>query len=172
MALGVFLWYAYNVWTRKAHASTGATWVMWVVLDSLLLATTIANNEPGYLPGAWVLGSTSVAIALFVRGKWIWSYKETICAIGAIISAYIWFRYGALIGLMGSITAMNIAGIPNFIDLWRNPIKDTWPVWGFSALSCLLTLIGSDWSLGGIINAVNGIFFNTILLIIVLFKKP
>jgi len=43
---------------------------MWTILDSLLLVTTLANHKPGWLPGAWTLGASSVAIALLVRGTW------------------------------------------------------------------------------------------------------
>jgi hypothetical protein len=172
IAVSVLLWYAYNVWTLKVPASTPASWMMWTILDSLLLATTLANHQPGWLPGAWTMGAGSATIALFVRGKWVWSYKETICAIGAAVCAYVWLKYGALLGLLAGIAAMNTAGIPNFIDLWKNPIRGTWPVWGFTVVACFCTLLGSDWSFGGIILAVTSMVFNGMILAVVLFKKP
>lgn len=171
VAFSVLIMFARNVWTRKVPASTPASWLMWTILDVLLLVTTLANHKPGWLPGAWTLGAGSVTVALIVRGKWIWSYKETISAIGAAIATYIWLSYGAMLGLVASIAAMNIAGIPNFIDLWKNPIRGTWPVWGFTAVACFLTLLGSDWSFGGIILATTSMFFNGLLLCIVLFRK-
>lgn len=172
IAVSVLLWYAYNVWTMKVQPSSPASWMMWTVLDSLLLATTLANHQPGWLPGAWTLGAGSATIALFIRGKWSWSYKETICAIGSAICACVWLKYGALLGLLAGITAMNTAGIPNLIDLWRNPIRGTWPVWGFTVVACFCTLLGSDWSFGGIILSLNSMTYNGIILAVVLFKKP
>ena len=172
IALSVLLWYAVNVWTRRVPPSTPASWLMWAILDMLLLATTLANHQPGWLPGAWTLGACSAAFALFVRGRWVWSYKETISAIGAAICAYVWLAHGALLGLLAGIAAMNIAGVPNMIDLWRNPIRGTWPVWGFTLVACFCTLLVSDWSFSGIILAVTSMFFNGILLAVVLFKRP
>lgn len=172
IAFSVLILFACNIWTRKVPASTPATWLMWTILDALLLVTTLANHKPGWLPGAWTLGAGSVTVALIVRGKWLWSYKETISAIGAAIATYIWLSYGAMLGLIAGVVAMNTAGIPNFIDLWKNPIRGTWPVWGFTAVACLCTLLGSDWSSGGIILAASAMFFNGLLLCIVLFKQP
>ena len=59
-----------------------------------------------------------------------------------------------------------------FIDLWKNPIRGTWPVWGFTVVACFCTLLGSDWSFGGIILAVTSMVFNGMILAVVLFKKP
>lgn len=172
VAVAVLLWYAYSVWSRKVMPSTPASWLMWTILDILLLGTTLANHKPGWLPGAWTLGASAVTMALFVRGKWSWSYKETICAIGAGVCAVVWLKFGALLGLVAGIAAMNTAGIPNFIDLWRNPIRGTWPVWGFTVLACLFTLLGSDWSFGGVILAASSIAYNGSIMLIVLFKSP
>ena len=172
IAFCTLLKYAYKIWTKKVEPSTPASWVMWTVLNALLLGTTLANNQPGWLPGAWTVGATSVMVALLVRGKWVWSYKETLSAIGAAACAYVWLKYGALVGLLAGIAAMNAAGVPNFIDLWRKPIRGTWPVWGFTVVACFCTLLGSDWSFKGVILPVTSIFFNSILLLVVLFKKP
>jgi hypothetical protein len=169
---GGLILFARNIWTRKVPASTPASWLMWTIMDALLLVTTLANHKPGWLPGAWTLGAGSVTAALIVRGKWLWSYKETISAIGAAIATYIWLSYGAMLGLIAGIVAMNTAGIPNFIDLWKNPIRGTWPVWGFTVLACFCTLLGSDWSLNGTILALTSAFFNGLILCVVLFKKP
>jgi hypothetical protein len=171
IAFGIMAWYACNVWMRKVPASTPASWLMWAILDSLLLLTTLANHQPGLLTGAWTIGATMVTIALFVRGKWSWSYKETICAIGVAITACVWLNYGALVGLLAGIAAMNTAGLPIAIDLWRNPVRGTWPVWGFTTIACLCTLLGSDWSFAGIILPCTSMFFNGLLTWVVLFKK-
>lgn len=171
IAFSVLMWFALNVWTRRVPPSTPASWLMWSIMDSLLLFTTLANHQPGWLPGGWTLGASSVTAVLLVRGKWSWSYKETICAIGAATATYAWLHYGAITGLLSGIIAMNVAGIPNFIDMWRNPIRGTWPVWGFSTIACLFTLLGSDWSFGGIILAASSMFFNGMLTLVVLFRK-
>ena len=172
IAFSVLIRFAYHVWKRKVPASTPASWLMWTILDALLLVTTLTSHKPGWLPGAWTLGALSVTVALIVRGRWSWSYKETICAIRATIATFIWLSYGAMLGLVAGIIAMNTAGIPNFIDLWKNPIRGTWPVWGFTVVACFCTLLGSDWSFGGIILASTSMIFNGLILCTVLFRKP
>jgi hypothetical protein len=170
IAFGTLLWFAYGVLTRKIPATTPASWLMWAVLDSLLFITTLANHKPGWLPGAWVIGSASVTFALFVRGKWSWSYKETICASCAAIATGVWLHYGAFTGLIAGIFAMNIAGVPNFIDMCRKPVRESWPVWFFTAVACLFTLLGSDWSFEGSTLAATGMIVNGALAVIVLSK--
>jgi len=83
----------------------------------------------------------------------------------------VWLHYGALLGLLAGIVAMNVAGVPNFIDMWHKPIRESWPVWGFTTVAYFCTLLGSDWSFGGIILAVSSMFFSGLLTLIVLFKN-
>ena len=61
IAFCVLIWFAVNVWTRKVPASTPASWLMWTILDGLLTVTTLANHQPGWLPGAWTVGAASGA---------------------------------------------------------------------------------------------------------------
>lgn len=171
IALINLLWFALNIWTRKVPASTAASFLMWTILDVLILGSTLAAHKPGWLPLGYTIGALLVTLATFVRGKWLWSYKETICAIGAAITSYIWFTWNADAAVFAGVCAMNIAGIPILVDLWRNPIRGTWPVWAITVVACIFTILGSDYSLTGTILAWAGIAFNGSVTLIVLFKK-
>jgi hypothetical protein len=145
---------------------------MWTVLDVLLLGSTISAHQPPWLPLGYTIGAFMVTVALFVRGTWQWSSKETWCAIGAGITAFLWLTLGALAGILAGITAMTLAGMPLWIDMYRNPVRATWPLWTITVVACLLTLLGSDWSLSGIALALGGILFNGSIAYLVLFRKP
>lgn len=172
IGFSVLVWFAYGVWFKKIPATTPASWLMWTVLDAILLVTTIASGKAPWLPLGWTIGATLVTIACFVRGTWTWSYKETISAIGSGISIYLSYKWGHFAGLLGAIFAMNIAGIPITVDMWRNPVRESTPVWVFTVVACLFTLLGSDWSKAGIVLALSSMAYNGAMAIIARFKNP
>lgn len=170
IAIGILLWYAWGIWTYKIPSSTPASFLMWTILDSILLVTTLANDQPAWLPGGWTLGALCVTVVMFIRGKWQWSYKETICAIGALVSMYAWYRWNALAGLIAATVAMNCAGAPIWIDMWRFPIRSSWPVWFFTAVASAMTLLGSDETVSGSLLSVSAIVYNGSLFFVVTFR--
>lgn len=172
IAFLTLVWYARNIWFKKVPAQTPASFLMWTMLDMVLLATTLANHKPGWLPGAWTAGATLVTIALFVRGKWAWSWKETLSAICATVAMSVWYKSNNEIGLYAAIIAMNSAGVPNLIDMWKNPIRESWPVWFLTVVACLFTIAGSDWTFNGMILPICSTIYNGTVTLIVLFKKP
>jgi hypothetical protein len=144
IALINLLIFAKGIWSRKIPSSTPASFMMWTVLDVIILASTLFAHQPGWLAGAYVVGATAVTAAMFARGKWLWSYKETICAVGAGITTYVWFHWTSSMAVLAGVCAMTVAGMPIWIDMWKNPIKGTWPVWTFTVVACICTLLGSD----------------------------
>ncbi|MFA6227498.1 MAG: hypothetical protein WC631_03430 [Candidatus Paceibacterota bacterium] len=106
-----------------------------------------------------------------MRGKWSWSYKETVCAVATVIAAYFWQTQGASVGVLAGVVAMTVAGTPLYIDMIREPIRGTFYVWAVTALACVLTLLASDWSFIGTILAWGGLVFNGSLALIVLRGK-
>jgi hypothetical protein len=166
------MWFACGIWNRKIPASTPASFLMWTVLDVLILASTLSAHKPCWLALGYTVGALAVTIACYARGKWIWSYKETVCAVGGIITAYIWMTWNAEIAIFSGVCAMTITGIPISVDLWHNPIRETWKVWTITVVACVFTLFGSDWSLSGTILAWAGIAYNGGMALIVLLRKP
>ncbi|MFA6445797.1 MAG: hypothetical protein WCW14_00915 [Candidatus Paceibacterota bacterium] len=173
----VLFWFSIQIWMtkngndKKSTLPSPASWLMWMVLDSFMLVTTIIAGKPMWLPLSYTAGATFVTIALLVRSTWVWSYKETICAIGAGVSMYVWQKWGAGMGILAGCASMTIAGIPLILDMIRDPIRKTFYVYALVVLACTCTLLGSDWTLSGTALAWGGIAFNGTLALVVLRGK-
>lgn len=168
IAVSILLHYAINVWRKKAEAQSVATWLMWTLLDILLLTTTWLAEKPVWLPLGWTVGASLVTLSLFVHGQWVWSRKETLCTIATTVATGVWLTQGAVAGIVAGTLAMTCAGIPLLIDMARNPQRSTFPVWFFTVVACVCTLIGSDWTLASTFLPFGSITYNGILSILAL----
>jgi len=165
------LWFAKLIWQRKTSPQSSASWLMWVILDAVLLGSTIAAKQPMWLPLSYTLGAAAVTVTLFARGVWLWSWKETVCGVGALIAAYLWLNTGALAGIIAGLVAMTFAGMPIMIDMIKTPVRSTLPVWGWTVVACICTIIGSDWTWEGTLVAAGGLSYNGIMSVLVLRGK-
>ncbi|MEI6058108.1 MAG: hypothetical protein WCQ60_04020 [bacterium] len=172
IALANLLWFARGMWIGKIPASTAASFLMWTILDAIILGSTYMAGKSIWLALGYTVGAFAVTTAAIVRGKWLWSYKETICAISAAIAMYISFKWGARCGVFASVIAMNVAGLPMMVDQWHNPIRESAPVWVITVLACIFTLLGSEISWTSMILAGAGVVYNGSMAAIVLLKEP
>lgn len=162
------VWFAWKVWSLTIPPQSSATWVMWFAIDVLLFVTTLLAGKPIWLPLSYMIGAGTVAIAMFARGKWVWSYRETLCAVATVMAAYYWQTHGAAAGVFAGVIALTAAGIPVFLDMLRNPVRATFPLWALTAVGCIFTLLGSDWTVTGTVLAWGGLTFNGFLALYVL----
>lgn len=168
----VFLFrYALQVWFRKAPSTGLASFCMWTVLDVLLLVNTFRTGKPIWLPLGWVLGAASVSLALLARGKWQWTRNETVDAIAAAIAAIVSITCSGVVSLVASVIAMTTAGIPILVENWKQPVRQTFPLWFVTVISCVITLLGSDWSFAGTFLPWCSLAYNGLMSIVVL-RKP
>jgi hypothetical protein len=144
---------------------------MWLVLELVILGSTIAAKKPIWLILSYVIGAIIVTTALFCRGTWTWSWKESLCAVFALVATYLWQNLGATVGILSGILAMTAAGIPLFLEMVFDPVKETWSMWAWTALACVFTLIGSDGTFEASGLAWSGVVFNALMIPIVLRGK-
>jgi hypothetical protein len=171
VAVSVLLHYAWNVIRGKAAAASVASWLMWTILDMILLATTWQAGKPVWLPLGWTIGASLITISLLKRGQWVWQRTETLSAICAAVAALAWLTQGAVVGIIAGTLAMNFAGIPMLVDMVKRPIRATFPVWFVTCVACVCTLLASDWSLAGTFLPWASLAYNGMLSILVLRKK-
>ena len=171
VAVSVLLHYALRVVQGKAEADSLATWFMWTMTDALLLITTWQTGKPVWLPLAWTIGSGLVTFSLIRRGEWFWSDTETVSAICTSIAIIIWLTQGAAIGVIAGTVALMCAGVPLMIDMIRNPIRSTFHVWFLSAISCVLTILGSDMTFQATFLPCGSLIYNVALSLLVLRSK-
>jgi hypothetical protein len=172
VAVSVLLHYAWNVIRGKAAAASVASWLMWTILDMILLATTWQAGKPVWLPLGWTIGASLITISLLKRGQWVWQRTETLSAICAFIAAIVWLTQGAVLGIVAGTLAMNLAGIPMLIEMMVKPIRATFHVWFVTCIACVLTLIASDLTFAGTFLPIMSLIYNGALSIIVLDDRP
>lgn len=148
-----------------------ASWLMIAVIDGLLFAATIAAEKPFWFPLSYVVGATFAVVALFIRGTWRWSRRETFCAIAAVVSLYLWQTRGAVVGVCAGAVALTAAGIPMFVEMIYHPIRDMFSTMVFLSLACVFTLLGSDGSLAGTALPWSSLGFNIPLALLTLRRK-
>lgn len=163
--------YTVQLLCHKAPPTGLASFMMWTVLDTLLLVNTIRNGQPLWMPLGWVLGAGSVTVALCIRGTWHWTRRETLSLIGAVLAATVSMLTSGRWGLVASLTAMMAAGTPILIDNLKVPVRATFMVWFTTVIACILSLLGSDWSFDGTILPWASLVYNGAMSIIVL-RKP
>jgi hypothetical protein len=165
-------WFALKIWRHKAATTSTASWLMWVVLDLVILGSTIATHQPCALALSYTLGASAVLLVHFKLGRWIWTRVETVSAIGAAISAVLWQTLSAEWGVIAGIIAMNVAGVPLIIGLWKQPDRQAFWVFATTAIACLMTLLGTwPWTIGGSLLPGAGMIYNAAIAYMVLRDK-
>ncbi len=163
--------YAVQLLRREAPPTGLASFLMWTILDSLLLVNTVRNGQPVWLPLGWVLGAGSVTIALRIRGKWAWTGRETLALVGATIATIVSMLASGRWGLVASTTAMLTASIPVTSDNLKSPVRATFMIWFTTVIACAISLLGSDWSFDGTFLQWSSLIYNGAMSIIVL-RRP
>jgi hypothetical protein len=171
VAVSVLLHYAYNVICGKAPAASIASWMMWTILGMILLVTTWQAGKPVWLPLGWTIGASLITISLLRRGQWIWQRTETLSAICAVLATLAWLTQGAVVSIVAGTMAMTFAGIPLLLDMVKTPIRATFPVWFFTCVACVCTLLASDWTLAGTFLPWSSLAYNGTLSLLALRKK-
>jgi hypothetical protein len=162
-------WYTIAIWTGKRKTQNPASWLMWFILDCLLLVVTFLGGKPIWLPLAYAAGCGPVMVVNFFRGKLVWSWWREGLALGAAsVATYIWLSSGADWGIISGAAAMTIAGIPLYVNLAKKPDRSSFWMWFLTAFACVCTAIGSDWSVTGLALAVGSFAYNSTLSVVVL----
>ncbi len=125
-----------------------ATWLMWVVIDTCLLVSTISagNTRPwsliGFETGACTITLIALAKLMMGNGRWSWGDTESFSAICVVLALIVWRTTSGNGGVISITAAMYVAMIPTFADQWNNPTgQDPW-FWGACSLGCALEFIG------------------------------
>ncbi|MEW6617038.1 MAG: hypothetical protein AB1333_01305 [Patescibacteria group bacterium] len=164
---GILFWYAWRIRSGKNEPPNPASWILWWIIDTTVLIVTYLSGKPIGLPLGWSLGAGFVVLMTLKSGSWMWSYKETLSAISTGIAVFIWIWLGPSSGVIAGAAAIFMSGIPIMLDMIRVPVRDTFPVWFFTALAALFTILGSDWTFVGTVVAWETIAYNVAMCFIV-----
>ena len=168
VACGNLTWYAWQVWRKKIPPTSYTSWFMWLILDVLVVLTTYAAHKPIWLPLGWTVGTAFVTWALFLQGTWKWTLSDTICAVGAVVSAVIWLTVGTTYAIIAEATSLIVAGGPLVLETAQKPSREGMPMWSINAVACAFTLLGSDWTLGGSLVAAGSGSYSLVMIYLML----
>lgn len=99
------------------------TWILWGILDSILF-TVSSNEKASDLPIilANIVGSFFTALSLLWVKNVKWTREETRTSIYIFITIFLWiWTKSDLVGLILSVFAEVLAGIPEMRASWKTP---------------------------------------------------
>ncbi len=99
------------------------TWFLWGVLDTILFINTYKEQASDLaLIFGCLIGSFFISLILFIIKKIKFRKKERRILYLVIITTIIWLWSGSsLVGIISSVTAEIIAGIPLMRSSWKKP---------------------------------------------------
>jgi len=147
LALGLYLPLAYQLLTHQVTQNL-ATWVLWVFLDAIAVASMFVQKGNFQLPTAYVAGGTSIVLCIATTNMWTWTIYETIvtCMVAVCITG--WYLSGPRLATILSTSAMALATIPQLKDVWQDPTTAPTLVYvGYTLANIFSTVGGKNWSI-------------------------
>ena len=151
-----------------------ATWSMWSVLASALVASQIAAGKKdawGMLAAA--AGTIVAFIFLLFYGERKWTAFDTRCLLLSVLGGVVWAVSGPATAQFAFLASLFIAGAPTVRNAWQNPRNESRLVWGMFTLGFSLTVIAvTNWhSLTIWIQPVMSTAFNLTVFLLALRRK-
>ena len=140
------------------HGATqnGASYVLWVFLDAIFLACMIVQHGNCLQYLAITIGTAAVAIILILKKQFEYGWREFRVTLMVIACIAIFFFGGARIATIATALSIDIAGIPQVRDTWKNPRKT--PTLGYLVLSLsgvLATCAVKSWAIQDCLAPIN-----------------
>jgi hypothetical protein len=142
LALLLFIPLIASIVKEGAEGQSGATWLLWGALDTILTFSLLWTGGNYLLPLGFAIGDIAVVILLVVKGKFSWSKFETVILLMVIACLGAWKLAGPMIAAISSTLAVVIAGIPGLRAMLRNPQRRIGNIWTGYVLANVLSFFG------------------------------
>lgn len=143
--------YGYMTVTTSMGSGEGlsfTTFILWSFLAGIACYNLIKEKGSWGIAAMYTAGATSVAVTLICKGRMAWSNIDTLIAILVAICVYLSKTKGPKWGLIASVAAGVIAGIPFIILTWKNPATSPIiPNAGFLIGNSLSFFAGKTWKM-------------------------
>ena len=94
------------------------------------------------LPLMFGVFSLIIAGALVLRGKFRWSWFETLVTVAVIVCIVVWLSAGSTAAFWASILSLFLASLPQMVEAHNKPEAMFRIPWLFYWLACFVTVIG------------------------------
>ncbi len=143
----IYLYLAHKI--RKGNAEQNlATWVSWVLLDTVAGASLFVQDGNWYLLAMYVAGGTMISSFIFRSAKFKWGIVEKTSLLLVVVSIIIWTRSGPWYATIVSTIGVAIATCPQLKDAILEPATQPIEVYiGFTIINGLAVAGGKAWTI-------------------------
>jgi hypothetical protein len=148
LAVLLFIPMFIRVVREKGAGQSFATWLLWAALDGILILSLIEQRGNFWIVVGFAAGDMLIASALAWQRRFNWSWFETLVLLLVGACVFGWQTAGPRAGMIFSVVAVCLAGVPGFLSLKRNPDRHTANIWlGYATANVLSFFGGTSMSL-------------------------
>ncbi|MCX6753028.1 MAG: hypothetical protein NTW62_01615 [Candidatus Nomurabacteria bacterium] len=155
-----------------------ATWLLWLLLDFVMLAGILKQNGNILLYSVFTFGTLIVTLLLVFKKQFSWGKFESCVSLLVAICAWIYLSNdNAYVTTFSTVIALNIAAIPQIIDTLKRPhLTSTTANFLFATSSLLSISIAEKWTMKDLLPQINAMVFCSLIAVLSmrkvdLFKK-
>ncbi|MEK7647301.1 MAG: hypothetical protein AAB378_02935 [Patescibacteria group bacterium] len=151
-----------------------ASWIIWAVLDVIVLAGMMAEHSVNYQIAIAVIGSSLVTILSLKYGASGWTRLDKCCFAGAILGIILWLIFNnPIFGIITSLGVMSIGSIPTFVSAWGDASREDKSAWTIFWISCIFALMAVPaWTVANAAQPITFFATQTIMMYILYIKSP
>ncbi len=156
---------------RQSATPAKASWLIWAVIDSLLLYGMFVRH----VVNGQILGTVAViwlvVVLAFFYGEAGWSRLDKMCLAGAVVGLVLILVNPTWSIVLLAITSF-VGAIPTFYSTWRDPAREDRVTWAMYWVSCVLTVVAiPSWSASAGAQPVSFLIVQTTM-VYLLFVRP
>jgi hypothetical protein len=141
LALLLFIPMITGILKDGAEGQSGATWLLWGVLDTVLTITIIQQRGNFLLPLGFAIGDIALVILLLAKGRFQWGWFDTAVLVLVIACMVVWKFAGPKPATIASTLGVCIA-LPGLLAMWKQPQRKVGNVWAGYILANALSFFG------------------------------
>ncbi|HEY2083058.1 MAG TPA: hypothetical protein VGI88_09760 [Verrucomicrobiae bacterium] len=142
LALLLFIPMIMGILKDGAEGQSGATWLLWGVLDTVLTITIIEQRGNFLLPLGFAIGDIALVILLLAKGRFQWGWFDTAVLVLVIACMVVWKCAGPKPATIASTLGVCIALLPGLLAMWKQPQCKVGNVWAGYILANVLSFFG------------------------------
>lgn len=135
LALALFVPLLLGVWRDGGVGQSFATWLLWAALDTTATITLWQQHGNYPLVLGFAIGGILMALALLYKGRFGWRRFDTGILLLVLLCQAVWWQGGPKFGTIAATLGVCVAGIPGFLELWRQPNRHLGHIWAWYALA-------------------------------------
>ncbi|MGH9439258.1 MAG: hypothetical protein ACRD22_15525 [Terriglobia bacterium] len=136
-----FIPYVRAIVRRKAQPAK-VTWLVWSILNVVSFAGMLVKHAMIGQMAAVLFCSIIAAVLTQKYGVPGWSRLDKVCLAGAAVGIILWVSFSnPVLGILTSLIATFLGGIPNFVLAWHDPGKEDRTTWTILWVSCVVAVI-------------------------------